>query len=98
MDDLELKRSPGTCCPDPTCDIKQDPMICESCGHICSECNRIIVTAGTPSITNCSYCGTEIQVRPYQLNHNKNCFCNDDCKFKFQKERTREYQSKFGGK
>ena len=38
--DLELKRAPGTCCPDPTCDHRKDPLICESCGALCSECKR----------------------------------------------------------
>lgn len=45
---IELKRSPGTCCPEPSCDHRKDSMVCESCGAICSKCpirrKRCLVT------------------------------------------------------
>lgn len=37
---IELKRAPGTCCPEPTCDHNPDCLICEMCSSICSECKR----------------------------------------------------------
>ncbi len=40
MADLELKRAPGTCCPDPSCDDRKDPLVCEGCGWVCSDCKR----------------------------------------------------------
>lgn len=40
MCEIDLQRAPGTCCPEPSCDNRKDPLICESCGHLCSECER----------------------------------------------------------
>lgn len=37
---MELKRTPGTCCPEPTCDTRPDCLICESCRTVCSSCER----------------------------------------------------------
>lgn len=37
--EIELKRAPGTCCPEPSCDyvdFKFD--VCKGCGAKCSEC------------------------------------------------------------
>jgi hypothetical protein len=39
---MELKRYPGTCCQEPTCDNKPVDM-CESCGHLCSKCCRDLI-------------------------------------------------------
>jgi hypothetical protein len=35
---LELKRAPGTCCPEPTCDIDRERTWCDSCGADCLAC------------------------------------------------------------
>ena len=35
---IELKRAPGTCCPEPSCDYG-DCDVCESCGAACLECS-----------------------------------------------------------
>jgi hypothetical protein len=39
---MELKRIPGTCCPEPTCDHEKvvDGMSCKSCGSACASCHR----------------------------------------------------------
>lgn len=38
---FELKRAPGTCCPEPSCDYSShDGVKCKGCGHTCAECNR----------------------------------------------------------
>jgi len=35
---MELKRAPGTCCPDPECDRVIAPKECSSCGISCVGC------------------------------------------------------------
>ena len=36
---IELKRMPGTCCPEPSCDLVREADIsCESCGASCVGC------------------------------------------------------------
>ncbi len=37
---IELRRKPGTCCPEPSCDHDPDCEVCESCGRKCSTCAR----------------------------------------------------------
>lgn len=37
---LELKRAPGTCCPEPECDYVSFPATCRSCGADCKKCER----------------------------------------------------------
>ena len=39
---IELRRAPGTCCPEPTCDYVREKEYteCESCGSSCSECKK----------------------------------------------------------
>jgi hypothetical protein len=45
--DLSLQRASGTCCPEPTCDYERLEYIeCESCGAVCSECERMVVSDG----------------------------------------------------
>jgi hypothetical protein len=54
---IELRRAPGTCCPEPSCDHGwhgklqgRDPrelsLICEGCGMRCREC-KIVPIART---------------------------------------------------
>lgn len=38
-DVIELRRAPGTCCPEPSCDYRTGG-VCEMCGHRCDECGR----------------------------------------------------------
>jgi hypothetical protein len=41
-DEIELRRAPGTCCPEPSCDYlsKESGMFCEGRGHACDDCQR----------------------------------------------------------
>lgn len=39
-EDICLKRAPGTCCPEPSCDYKQPCIVCGNCGKECSFCER----------------------------------------------------------
>jgi hypothetical protein len=36
---IELRRAPGVCCPDPSCDYRTGEA-CGMCGHRCDECGR----------------------------------------------------------
>ena len=36
---IDLRRAPGTCCPEPSCDYRKGEA-CEMCGHRCDECGR----------------------------------------------------------
>jgi hypothetical protein len=36
---IELRRAPGVCCPEPSCDYRKGEA-CEMCGHRCDECGR----------------------------------------------------------
>lgn len=36
---IEMKRKPGVCCPEPTCD-NREVKACESCGRSCAGCVR----------------------------------------------------------
>jgi len=36
-DVIELRRAPGTCCPEPSCDYRKGDE-CEMCGHRCDTC------------------------------------------------------------
>lgn len=36
---IELRRAPGVCCPEPSCDYRKGGA-CEMCGHRCDECGR----------------------------------------------------------
>lgn len=36
-DVIELRRAPGTCCPEPSCDYRKGEE-CEMCGHRCDTC------------------------------------------------------------
>lgn len=92
MKNIELKRSPGTCCPDPTCDERKDPLICESCGCVCSECKRIKIVPGEYIFVKCAYCKKKIKITPRQSEVNNHNFCDLKCRNKFQRERTRDYQ------
>jgi hypothetical protein len=38
-DVIELRRAPGVCCPEPSCDYRKGEA-CEMCGHRCDECGR----------------------------------------------------------
>lgn len=41
---ISIRRLPGTCCPEPTCDMERLEYIeCEMCGHLCSECGRQVL-------------------------------------------------------
>jgi len=41
MKTIELRRAPGTCCPEPACDYANfDFTVCKSCGAKCDECVR----------------------------------------------------------
>ena len=36
---IELRRAPGTCCPEPACDNGGfDYSVCSGCGALCIEC------------------------------------------------------------
>ena len=36
---IELKRAPGICCPEPSCDyVGFDYSVCSGCGAVCKEC------------------------------------------------------------
>jgi len=37
---IELRRAPGTCCPEPSCDNIANPESCEGCGAACVSCKR----------------------------------------------------------
>ena len=37
--DIELRRVPGICCPEPTCDyLREEYIQCEGCGKLCKDC------------------------------------------------------------
>lgn len=37
----ELRRSPGTCCPEPSCDyVGFDYTVCNGCGKSCEGCPK----------------------------------------------------------
>jgi hypothetical protein len=51
VDSIELRRAPGTCCPEPSCDHgwhgklrgrdpKEQSLVCDGCGKRCRECKR----------------------------------------------------------
>lgn len=46
---IELRRAPGVCCPEPSCDhgwhgqlaaqgLQEHGMQCEGCGQLCADC------------------------------------------------------------
>jgi hypothetical protein len=38
---IELRRAPGSCCPEPSCDYaSHDGSHCDMCGHACADCRR----------------------------------------------------------
>jgi len=40
--EYDLKRFPGTCCPEPGCDYQShDGVKCANCGILCSKCGRL---------------------------------------------------------
>jgi hypothetical protein len=53
MDDLQLKRAPGTCCPEPSCD-NWTCMVCEYLGKCKDDANR---TSYCPRPWTCAGCG-----------------------------------------
>ena len=39
LEEYELRRAPGTCCPEPSCDYGRCE-VCKMCGADCSKCQR----------------------------------------------------------
>lgn len=47
---FELKRAPGICCPEPTCDyVRKEYVTCEGCGTSCIGCLHKPIDGGNKS-------------------------------------------------